>query len=86
MQQSLKPAGILHSLRSGDPQAERNDPDALYVWAGVTGPMRGGWEAYRASPHSTSLYPEIDWVVAIGATVEEAYSLGISRVYVIDNV
>jgi hypothetical protein len=48
--------------------------------------MRGGWEAYRASPHSTSLYPEIDWVVAIGATVEEAYSLGISRVYVIDNV
>lgn len=61
------------------------DPDALYVWAGVTGPQWGSWKAFGAAKTTRTFFPEGDWKSAIVAATADADRAGLSTVYVVRN-
>jgi hypothetical protein len=59
------------------------DPDALYVWAGITGPQWGSWAAFNAAKTSRIHFSNADWQVAIVAATADADRVGLSTVYVV---
>jgi hypothetical protein len=61
------------------------DPNALYVWPGVTGPQWGSWAAFGAAKTSRIYFSNDDWQVAIAAATAEADRAGLSTVYVVRN-
>ena len=61
------------------------DRDALYVWAGVTGPQWGGWASFASAEPTRAIFPEQDWQDAIAAASTTADQTGIPRVYVARN-
>ena len=61
------------------------DRDALYVWAGVTGPQWGGWVSFASSEPTRAIFPEQVWQDAIEAASTKADQTGILRVYVARN-
>jgi hypothetical protein len=61
------------------------DPNALYVWAGATGPQWGNWAAFGAAKTTRAFFPDLDWKAAIESAKAHADRTGIATVYVIHN-
>jgi hypothetical protein len=61
------------------------DPNALYVWAGVTGPQWESWKAFSAAKTTRTFFPEGDWQSAIASAAADADRAGLSTVYVVRN-
>jgi hypothetical protein len=73
-------ADLIHL--SGD-DAVQPDPDAIYVWAGLTGPMIGRLIQFRSNPKSMSDFSSGYWNIATAIALRTADETGIQKVYVV---
>ena len=67
------------------PPIRPTDPNAIYVWAGVTGPARGTLPSFQAAKIPAIKFSADDWMTAIEAAMADAHRYNFLTVYVVRN-
>ncbi len=71
------PAAGIRKFMSGE--------SAAYVWAGVTGPCYGLWDAFDVRPNISTEFSSADWATVTEAARQYADGARLETLYVVHN-
>ena len=60
-----------------------HDPEGVFVWPGVTGPVWGGLETFVARSRQFAVFPDGAWFDAIESAKRHAERYALQSVYVV---